>query len=247
MADGRRRHLAVLFAVYLAVLVWIILWKLQVPYIGDGSQRAIKLVPFVATAANGPSNPLEVAVNLVLFAPFGAYMGLLAKRWRWWQSGLAAAGASLALEVSQYALAVGSSDITDLICNTVGALAGFAALSLVRRRAAPSPGDIGSAVAATDAPIPAPTPSTSSAPFASTTLAVSSALTPSRSTSPSKSSVSTPTPATTRADRLAGRTCAIVTIVLVVLAVLFVISPFQFHSPDGNAPRAAAPAVVVDR
>ena len=43
------------------------------------------------------------------------------------------AGASLALEIAQYVLAVGISDITDLLLNTAGGLAGFGLLALARR------------------------------------------------------------------------------------------------------------------
>ena len=44
------------------------------------------------------------------------------------------AGASLGLEVAQYVLAVGSSDITDVVVNTAGGLAGIGLLALARRR-----------------------------------------------------------------------------------------------------------------
>jgi glycopeptide antibiotics resistance protein len=40
---------------------------------------------------------------------------------------------SLAMEVTQYALALGSTDITDVIANTAGGVAGVALVALVRR------------------------------------------------------------------------------------------------------------------
>lgn len=128
-----RTRLVVLFMVYLALLVWIVLWKLDVPWVG-GVQRVIKLVPFAATAGNGASAPSEVVMNLVLFVPFGVHLGLLAPSWPWWKIAGTIAGASLALEVAQYVLAVGSSDVTDVIVNTAGGLAGFALLAVARRR-----------------------------------------------------------------------------------------------------------------
>ena len=42
------------------------------------------------------------------------------------------AGASLALEVTQYVLGVGSSDATDVVVNTVGGLAGLGLVALAR-------------------------------------------------------------------------------------------------------------------
>jgi glycopeptide antibiotics resistance protein len=43
-------------------------------------------------------------------------------------------GASVVLEVAQYVLAVGRSDITDVVVNTAGGLAGLGLLALARRR-----------------------------------------------------------------------------------------------------------------
>ncbi|BDV30339.1 VanZ family protein [Microbacterium terricola] len=130
---GLRSRLAGLFGVYLVLLAWLVLWKLDIPWVG-GVDRVIKLVPFVAGNGLGSSAPSEVLANLVLFLPFGVHLGLLAPSWRWWRVLATAAGASLALEVTQYVLAVGSSDITDVIMNSAGGLLGFGALTLIRRR-----------------------------------------------------------------------------------------------------------------
>ncbi len=127
-----RCWLLALFVVYLVLLVWAVLWKLDVPWVGGDT--AIKLVPFVRTGEAGPSAPAEVIVNLVLFFPFGVYLGLLAPARRWWTAAVAVAGTSLALEVAQYVLAVGRSDSTDVIVNTGGGLAGLGLLALARRR-----------------------------------------------------------------------------------------------------------------
>ena len=121
-----------LFVVYLVLLVWTVLWKLDVPWVGGDT--AIKLVPFVPTGEAGPSAPAEVVVNLVLFIPFGVYLGVLAPARRWWTAAVAVAGTSLVLEVAQYVLAVGRSDTTDVIVNTGGGLAGLGLLALARRR-----------------------------------------------------------------------------------------------------------------
>jgi glycopeptide antibiotics resistance protein len=128
--------LVVLFVISLVLLIWIVLWKLEVPYIGAaaGLPRPVKLVPFVATAQAGPSAPLEVAANVALFVPFGLYLGLLAPTWRWWHATALLAGSSLALETAQHVLSVGSFDTTDVITNTAGGLIGLGAAALARRR-----------------------------------------------------------------------------------------------------------------
>lgn len=129
--DGRAR-LVGLFVVYLLLLVWIVLWKLEIPYAGDAADRQVKLTPFVATATNGPSQPFEVAVNLLLFVPFGVYLGLL-RRARPWRSLVTIGGTSLALEIAQYVLAVGSTDATDIVVNTAGGLVGLGLIAVVHR------------------------------------------------------------------------------------------------------------------
>ncbi len=131
---GGRVLLLLLFVLYLVLLAWIVVWKLEVPYIGEGELRQVKLVPFGASACDGASEPSEVVANVVLFLPFGLYLGLLVPTWPWWKTAGTIAGASLAVEVAQYALAVGSSDVTDLITNTAGGLAGLGVLVLARRR-----------------------------------------------------------------------------------------------------------------
>ena len=128
-----RARLIALFAIYLLLLTWVVLWKLEIPWIGRDADRAIKLIPFVAGDGSGASAPFEVAANLALFVPFGVYLGLIAPSWAWWRSAAVIAAASLAFEVAQYVLAVGSSDITDVIVNTTGGIVGIGLLGLARR------------------------------------------------------------------------------------------------------------------
>lgn len=137
VATPAREHgrglLIALFVVYLALLTEIVLWKLEAPYVGEGVLRQVKLVPFAAGDGFGASAPFEVVANLVLFVPFGLYLGLIAASWPWWKVTGVAAVASFALEVAQYLLAVGSSDVTDVVANTAGGLAGIGVLALARR------------------------------------------------------------------------------------------------------------------
>ncbi len=128
--------LVALFVVYLVLLAWIILWKLEVPYVGAaaGLPRPIKLIPYVAGGGVGASKPLEVVANILLFAPFGIYLGMLAPRWRWWQAAAVFVAVSLLFETVQYLLSVGSADITDVIDNTLGGMLGLGLLALARRR-----------------------------------------------------------------------------------------------------------------
>jgi glycopeptide antibiotics resistance protein len=133
---GKDTRLVALFAVYLVLLTWTVIWKLDVPYIGAAAllPRPIKLIPFLPSAEAGASAPLEVFANVLLFVPFGLYLGLLAPTWAWWRWTGVFLAASLALEVAQHLLSTGSFDTTDVIVNAVGGLAGIALLAWAQRR-----------------------------------------------------------------------------------------------------------------
>ena len=87
----------------------------------------------MASGDAGASMPIEVVINVLLFVPFGLYLGLLRRSWRWFQAAAVLAGASLILESTQHLISVGSFDITDIIVNTAGGLAGFGLLAVLRR------------------------------------------------------------------------------------------------------------------
>lgn len=129
-----RGILIVAVGVYLVLLAWVVLWKLEAPWIGEaaGLGRPIKLVPFVPSGDAGASAPAEMLINLVLFVPFGLFVGAFAPTWSWWKAGVAALAASLVLEAVQHLISTGSFDTTDLIVNTAGALVGWVIFVLVR-------------------------------------------------------------------------------------------------------------------
>lgn len=124
------------FAVFLALLAWVVLWKLEVPWIGEaaGVPRPLKLVPFVASGEAGASDPVEVLINLVIFVPLGFFLGTLAPSWGWWTTTGAILGTSLVLESVQHLISTGSFDTTDLIVNTAGGLVGYGVVAALRRR-----------------------------------------------------------------------------------------------------------------
>ena len=62
--------------------------------------------------------------NVAMFLPLGFFPALLWRRPRWWRSVLSAGGASLLIEVLQI-FVDRSSDINDLILNTLGGLTGY--------------------------------------------------------------------------------------------------------------------------
>lgn len=62
--------------------------------------------------------------NVVMFMPIGFFPALLWQRWRWWKSLLTGFFASSTIEFIQFFIGR-STDIDDVILNTIGAAAGF--------------------------------------------------------------------------------------------------------------------------
>ena len=126
----------VLTTKYSFIVVWIILFKMstlsEIPYLDH--IRNINLIPFHYDDETS-SHLSEVLENVMIFIPMGVYLKMLkitdAK------AILFGMTFSLGLEILQFILAVGASDITDIMTNTAGAAIGvgiYAILSLVFRK-----------------------------------------------------------------------------------------------------------------
>lgn len=110
-----------LFFIYCVLLVWIILFKLQFSLNSLDKIRNINLIPFYYEN-NVSFHFREVIENVIIFIPFGIYLKMICIDNK--KTILFGFAVSLLLEVSQYVLSVGASDITDVITNTLGALIG---------------------------------------------------------------------------------------------------------------------------
>ena len=71
--------------------------------------------------------------NLLIFVPMGIYLQMLLPKCRFHGKLIIIAGTSLLLEGAQYVLAIGRSDITDLITNFMGGLLGLALYGMMAR------------------------------------------------------------------------------------------------------------------
>jgi glycopeptide antibiotics resistance protein len=119
----------ILFLIYLALLVWIILFKLQFSISDLDKVRSINLIPFHYDKEVGA----EVLENFLIFVPMGIYLQMLLPRTKLYVKFMLIAGTSFLLETMQYILAVGRSDITDVLTNTAGGLLGLAVYSMAAR------------------------------------------------------------------------------------------------------------------
>lgn len=122
--NATNRLSTVLFIVYLAALLWILLFKLGVRF-SYMSDRRVNLVPFNNALSNGNIDLGETIMNVIIFLPLGIYAGVLFKRWSYGFKIFFFFLTSLFFEVLQYLLSVGSFDMTDIVNNTLGGIIGL--------------------------------------------------------------------------------------------------------------------------
>lgn len=115
-----------LFIVYMSVLIWIILLKMQFSLNGLPHFRGLNMVPFAGSVIkNNQLDYNEISMNILIFIPFGLYLSMLKINWTFWKKVIPIAGVSLLFELLQFLFAIGGTDITDLIGNTLGGVVGI--------------------------------------------------------------------------------------------------------------------------
>ena len=119
--------LKVVFVVYLSALLWLVLFKFS--FAPPTTQvQVLNLVPF---AGNGIR---EMWDNFIVFIPFGLLLSATFKQLDLRRRLMTIGLFSLALEVTQFIFAIGATDITDVIMNTLGGLAGLGFYDFIRRQ-----------------------------------------------------------------------------------------------------------------
>lgn len=115
-----------LMIIYLVLLTWIILFKMSLSWADLPNIRSINFIPFgESVIVNGQVYFSEIIDNLIAFIPLGIYLGMLNPRSGFFDKLWPIVALSLFYEVVQYALAIGATDITDLIANTAGGIVGI--------------------------------------------------------------------------------------------------------------------------
>jgi glycopeptide antibiotics resistance protein len=113
-----------LLVVYLFVLTWIILFKMQFSFQGLPHFREINLIPTGSVIVNNQIDYSNTIYNVLAFIPFGIYISMLKPNWSFLKKIVPIAGVSLLFETLQFTFAIGVSDITDLIGNILGGIIG---------------------------------------------------------------------------------------------------------------------------
>ena len=118
-------------AAYLVILLWLVLFKFSsdiASVVAHHNATTLNLIPFANNRLR------EMFDNVIFFVPLGLLLGLNYKAVSFKRK-LAFVGiVSLVVEMTQFVLAIGIADITDVIMNTFGGLIGLALYDAVRKR-----------------------------------------------------------------------------------------------------------------
>ena len=127
MKDSRQHNLTkILFIGYTLILVWILLFKMSFSIDELYKSRSINIIPFMGSViVNGRIYISEIINNIIVFVPVGIYICMLKENWSILRKISVGFFISLGIEVLQFILAIGATDITDLIGNTLGGIIGI--------------------------------------------------------------------------------------------------------------------------
>lgn len=128
MTKKQRGIIITNLVVYLLILVWVVLLHATFETLNsafDPDFRGINLYLYF--------NGIESMLNVLIFVPLGLYFGVLfAENSIARKVGMVVA-TSLLFEITQYVLAVGTTDVMDLINNTIGGGLGLAICFAARK------------------------------------------------------------------------------------------------------------------
>jgi len=117
-----------LLTLYLTTVIWLVLFKMKfnISPVFHLHYRSLNLIPFAAPAiVNGAINYGEMILNCLFFIPFGLLLNVNFKKTGFLRKLVLILGFSLTAEIIQYIFAIGATDITDLILNTLGGFLGL--------------------------------------------------------------------------------------------------------------------------
>ena len=124
----------IIFILYVFMLLWLVLFKMALSFdqiLLLQSARSVNVIPFYYSTDVGRIHTREVVLNVLAFVPMGVYLQMLTIPSK--KAILYGCASSLALEVCQFVFAIGASDITDMITNTLGTAVGVCLYVVFRK------------------------------------------------------------------------------------------------------------------
>lgn len=116
---------------YLLFVLWLVLFKFSsdiLTVIAQHQTTSLNLVPFAANRVR------EMFDNFMFFVPLGLLMGVSYKTTSLRRKLAFIFCVSVCAEITQFVLAIGMADITDIIMNTCGGLVGLVLYDVVSKR-----------------------------------------------------------------------------------------------------------------
>lgn len=116
---------------YLLLLIWILLFKFSLSFSDiaarlDQAVRSVNLLPFQGSkVVNGRLVLNEIILNGLIFVPLGVLLGISAKNFSLIKKFAFIFSFSLVIELLQFILGIGVTDVTDLLMNSVGGILGI--------------------------------------------------------------------------------------------------------------------------
>ena len=125
-----------LLALYFLLLIWLVLFKLKfnISSVLNYQQRSLNLIPFGSPSIiNGRIIYGEMILNCIFFIPLGLLLNVNFKNVGVLFKVAFILVFSLTVELIQYIFAIGATDITDVITNTIGGFLGLKLYDLINR------------------------------------------------------------------------------------------------------------------
>lgn len=120
----------IVLAVYLFFVLWLVLFKFSYDIFGviaTHQSRSLNVIPFVGDSLH------DVINNVIYFIPLGLLLGINFKHRDFWKKVAFICGLSIGAEAIQYILAIGRTDITDVISNTLGGFIGLGLYEVIKK------------------------------------------------------------------------------------------------------------------
>lgn len=124
----------ILSTIYFLILIWILLFKMNLSIKDIYKSRSINLIPFgQSVIVNGKIYINEIIGNIFVFIPIGIYTCMLGTNWSFIKKIAPSFIISLAIEGLQFVFALGTTDVTDLLGNTLGGIVGIGIFLLLSK------------------------------------------------------------------------------------------------------------------
>lgn len=124
----------IVFGIYLFLLIWLVMFKFSTNLSDLSYFRNVNFIPFgQSMRVNGRIYLNELFLNLLVFVPLGVYISTFKQEWFFLLKIIPCFLLSLLFEVLQYIFAIGASDITDILNNTLGGITGIIICYIFRK------------------------------------------------------------------------------------------------------------------